>query len=191
MAQVYRVTAHNSLPLSENKIHDDAVARRLGFTGALVPGVDVYACMTQPVVARWGLDWLKRGVMEARFSKPVYDGAAVEISGVDEAGVLAVTATSDGVVRAVGRAWLSPEQLAERGSTTVSPQFFSPGTASDPRPEASEETLAVGTRLEMTPVMLPRALLIRYLRARGTAIPFISARAWRIPAGCCGPPTRF
>jgi hypothetical protein len=41
----YRVQAYNTAHSSENKIHDDAVARRFGFSGALVPGVDVYAYM--------------------------------------------------------------------------------------------------------------------------------------------------
>jgi hypothetical protein len=41
----YRVTAYNTSKQSENKIHDDTVARRFGFSGGLVPGVDVMAYM--------------------------------------------------------------------------------------------------------------------------------------------------
>ena len=48
----YRVQAYNTAHSSENKIHDDAVARRFGFTGGLVPGVDVYAYMMHLPVAR-------------------------------------------------------------------------------------------------------------------------------------------
>ena len=43
--QTYRVSAYNTSKLSENKIHDDAVARKFGFSGGLVPGVDVMAYM--------------------------------------------------------------------------------------------------------------------------------------------------
>ena len=50
----YRVQAYNTAHSSENKIHDDAVARRFGFSGALVPGVDVYAYMMHLPVERWG-----------------------------------------------------------------------------------------------------------------------------------------
>ena len=50
----YRVEAFNASKESENKIHDDAVARRFGFKGGLVPGVDVYAYMTHLPVSRWG-----------------------------------------------------------------------------------------------------------------------------------------
>ena len=50
----YQVEAFNTAAQSENKIHDDAVARRFGFKGGLVPGVEVYAYMTHVPVARWG-----------------------------------------------------------------------------------------------------------------------------------------
>jgi len=49
----YDVSAFNTAVTSENKIHDDDVARRFGFTGALVPGVEVYAYMAHMPVARW------------------------------------------------------------------------------------------------------------------------------------------
>src|SRR6266513_1531918 len=50
----YRVSAYNTAHESENKIHDDATARRFGFGGGLVPGVDVYGYITHMPVARWG-----------------------------------------------------------------------------------------------------------------------------------------
>ena len=48
----YRVSAYNTAQQSENKIHDDAVARRFGFSGGLVPGVDVMAYMMHLPVAK-------------------------------------------------------------------------------------------------------------------------------------------
>ena len=42
----YHVSAYNTAKASENKIHDDATARRFGFSGGLVGGVHVYAYMT-------------------------------------------------------------------------------------------------------------------------------------------------
>ena len=50
----YEVRAHNAATASENKIHDDDVARRYGFSGGLVPGVTLYAYMTRPVVDALG-----------------------------------------------------------------------------------------------------------------------------------------
>jgi acyl dehydratase len=78
---VYRVTAKNT-STGENKIHDDVTARRYGFPGALVPGVTVYAYMTQPLAAAFGAAWLMRGTATVRFVKPVMDGDAVTVTGV-------------------------------------------------------------------------------------------------------------
>ncbi len=53
--------AFNQATKSENKIHEDSVARKYGFRGGLVPGVTVYAYLVHPAVEAWGLDWLTRG----------------------------------------------------------------------------------------------------------------------------------
>jgi len=77
----YRITARNTSKQSENLIHDDATARRYGFAGALVPGVTVYAYLTQPLVATFGTAWLERGTATVRFVKPILEGNAVVVSG--------------------------------------------------------------------------------------------------------------
>lgn len=74
------ISAFNTATASENKIHDDAVASRFGFTGGLVPGVDVFAYLAHMPMARWGEDWLGGGFMQARFAKPIYDGDAASVS---------------------------------------------------------------------------------------------------------------
>src|SRR5215475_5206622 len=76
----YQIQAYNTAKASENKIHDDAVARRFGFKGGLVPGVEVYAYMTHLPMARWGRAWLERGAAECRLLKPVYDGDTVTVT---------------------------------------------------------------------------------------------------------------
>ena len=75
----YRVSARNTSLHSENKIHDDTVARRLGFRGGLVPGVTVYAYMTRPILAAFGREWLERGRAGVRFTKPIYEGEEVTL----------------------------------------------------------------------------------------------------------------
>jgi acyl dehydratase len=77
----YRVKAVNTSTDSENKIHDDATARRYGFAGGLVPGVTVYAYLTQPLAAALGRAWLQRGTAAVRFVKPVLDGEEVHVTG--------------------------------------------------------------------------------------------------------------
>ncbi len=108
MVDEYRVRAHNMATTSANKIHDDAIAREYGFAGGLVPGVEVYAYMTHPVVQRLGRDWLTGGSMHVRLRRPVYDGreasvttrlagdehGTLEVALHDEAGVLCAEGTA-------------------------------------------------------------------------------------------------
>jgi acyl dehydratase len=102
----YSVSAYNTAKQSENKMHDDTVARRFGFSGGLVPGVDVMAYMMHLPVARWGRAFLDRGLIEARFIKPVYDGETAEVTGQESDGVLTIAVESRGQVCATGSASL-------------------------------------------------------------------------------------
>ncbi len=77
----YRLLARNTSKESENAIHDDAVAKKYGFSGGLVPGVTVYAYMTHPLVAAWGPQWLERGTATVRFVKPVLDEDETLVAG--------------------------------------------------------------------------------------------------------------
>jgi hypothetical protein len=105
--QTYRVSAYNTSKESENKIHDDTVARRYGFSGGLVPGVDVMAYMMHLPVAKWGRDFLERGLIDARFVKPVYDGELAEVRGEEHDGALSIEVFSRGELCATGSASLS------------------------------------------------------------------------------------
>ncbi len=50
----YHVEAVNTAKASENKIHDDATAKRFGFKGGFVGGVNVYGYMSHQPVAPLG-----------------------------------------------------------------------------------------------------------------------------------------
>jgi acyl dehydratase len=104
--ETYRVSAYNTAKQSENKMHDDTVARRFGFSGGLVPGVDVMAYMMHLPVAKWGRAFLERGLIEARFLKPVYDGETADIAGEEKDGVLTIAVKSRGQLCATGSASL-------------------------------------------------------------------------------------
>jgi acyl dehydratase len=101
------LSAFNSAKDSENMMHDDTVARRYGFAGGLVTGVDIFAYMAHMPVEKWGRDFLDRGVMEARFLKPVYDGEEVAViaEGSEDA-MLAVRVESRGEICATALASL-------------------------------------------------------------------------------------
>ncbi len=153
----YDVSAFNTAATSENKIHDDDVARRFGFTGALVPGVEVYAYMARMPVARWGRAWLERGGAECRFVKPVYDGNIARVSAEEANGVLNMRVDSGGVLCATGHAILVDAAPA--------PAFDSLplGVLPAERPKASESNLAPGLSLGLAPVTIDRAALQQYL----------------------------
>src|SRR5258708_20469577 len=78
--EAYRVSAYNTAKLSENKMHDDTVAKRFGFSGGLVPGVDVMAYMMHLPVRKWGFAFLQPALIDAPFIKPVYDGEIANVS---------------------------------------------------------------------------------------------------------------
>jgi acyl dehydratase len=102
----YRVSDYNTSKHSENKMHDDTVAKRYGFVGGLVPGVDVMAYMMHLPVAKWGRAFLERGLIEARFVKPVYDGETTDVSAEERDGVLMIEVRSRGELCATGTASL-------------------------------------------------------------------------------------
>lgn len=99
--------ARNLASDSDNKIHDDSVAQQFGFSGALVPGVDVFAYASHPFVEAWGAEFLQRGRLQARFRRPVYDGDVITVSPTpaDDDAVSLTVAGEDGEPRAVGQAW--------------------------------------------------------------------------------------
>ena len=169
MTAAYRVQAYNTAKESENKIHDDAVAARFGFTGGLVPGVDVYAYMTHLPVARWGRAWLERGTAECRFGKPVYDGEIAEVAATDTPDGMSIAVTSCGESCASGAAGLpagqAPPNLADYPASAV-PEF---------RPPANEASLAVGRWLSARPVHATPEFAAKYLLDVREAAPLYAA----------------
>jgi acyl dehydratase len=156
--QVYRVVACNLAKNSENKMHDDTVARRFGFAGGLVAGVDVFAYMNHLPVVRWGRAFLERGVMEARFTKPVYDGETIDVLAEETADGLAITVESRGEVCATGHAALPG----------AAPQFrlddFPVTTAVAQRVPVSEASYAEGSWLGIPPFRQGLEAMNEYLR---------------------------
>jgi acyl dehydratase len=171
----YRIVARNTATTSSNKIHDDAVARRYGFSGGLVPGVDVYAYMTHPPAAAWGVDWLTRGTMRARFDLPVYEGEEVVVGATeteataDGPRVALELRGPDGTVRATGDATLPAGSRAEAGGPSDD-SWREIATAADP-PPASPASLAPGTALALDPQGFHADLAAGYLDEIGEALP--------------------
>src|SRR3954467_1548352 len=108
----HTVRAFNGAAASENKIHDDTVAQRFGFKGALVPGVAVFAYMAHVPVAHFGRAWLEGGEAACRFLKPVYDGDLARVTAAAEGDGLALLVESNGERCASGHAAMPPRRAA-------------------------------------------------------------------------------
>ena len=132
----YAVVARNIDPAADNRIHDDDVAQRLGFSGALVPGVELFAYLSGPFVRAWGEPWLSGGTLAVRFRRPVYDGERVVVRTrpADGDGHDVVLEGPDGTERAVGTAAFPdrPGHL-DLGHYPVAPL---PSPLRAPRPDA-------------------------------------------------------
>lgn len=158
-AMTYAVEAYNLSHASENKIHDDTVAQKLGFSGGLVPGVEVYAYACHLPVARWGRAWLARGRMDCRFLKPVYDGRSATVTGRETSAGLDIAVESEGILCATAAATLP---AAPSGTPNIGGYPLRPPPAE--RPPADETSLAVGTVLGIRPFVLTEGLAGQYLR---------------------------
>jgi hypothetical protein len=143
--ETYRVEAYNTAKLSENKMHDDTVAKRFGFSGGLVPGVDVMAYMMHMPVAKWGRAFLEHGLIEARFVKPVYDGETAGVSAVESEGVLAIEVESRGEICATGSA-----SLPSSAPSFALADFTAVGAVSERKP-VSASAYEVGKWLGTVP----------------------------------------
>ncbi|HEX3954158.1 MAG TPA: hypothetical protein VHW90_11330 [Stellaceae bacterium] len=154
----YQVSAFNTAHDSENKIHDDAVARRLGFGGGLVPGVDVYGYMTHMPVTRWGRAWLERGTAECRLMKPVYDGDMATATAIENDGGLDITVESRGECCATSFA-----ALPDTAAPPPALDNFRHVPQRAARPPADAASLATDTWLGLDPYPITQEVTERYL----------------------------
>lgn len=154
----YAVEAYNLSHGSENKIHDDSIAQKLGFQGGLVPGVEVFAYATHPALERYGPAFLEHGHIACRFLKPVYDGHTATVTAIEQDSGLEILIESDGVHCATGHA--APDR-ADMAVPTISDNDIAPPPTT--RPPADETSLAVDRTLATHPAELTRDWLTTYL----------------------------
>jgi hypothetical protein len=160
MTHTRTLIAFNTATASENKIHDDAVASRFGFTGGLVPGVDVFAYLAHAPMAAWGMDWLAGGHMRARFHKPVYDGDPTTVTSESDG--------ADGLTLACSARGLACAEGSARRAGAAAPAKLL-GVADMPsmetRPKASMESLKVGSTLGTLREVYTRELGLEHIEA--------------------------
>jgi acyl dehydratase len=140
---VYRVKARNVSSSGENAIHDDDTARRYGFRGALVPGVMVYAYMTQPLVSAFGSAWLRRGTATVRFVKPVLDGEELVVRGaVTARDAASVTLTLTAGTAATAECATLTATIPAGRPTPVNVAVYPTAALPDTRPAATRAHLS-------------------------------------------------
>lgn len=166
---VYRVRAHNTAHNSENKIHDDEVAARYGFRGGLVPGVTIYAYMTEAVVSRFP-EWLEQGSMQVKFQKPFYEDEFVCVHTEVNADNMPVKLTikaerEDGEVCAIGSCVVN-NQANLLGETRLEDYPESALPEPSERPIAAREHFLAGAPLGSLETKIDlRDLETTYLKA--------------------------
>lgn len=163
----YRVKARNTSRHGENAIHDETVARQYGFRGAFVPGVTIYAYMTQPVVRAFGPAWLTRGTASVRFLKPIMDGEEVVVAGTitarDPRGITAtVTAGTD----SSGECAVATVTLPAGSPTPVNRALYAEAPLPAERPVATRPHLESLARLGTPVATYDEALATTYLEEK-------------------------
>lgn len=144
-----QLAAFNTATASENKIHDDVTARRFGFSGGLVPGVDVHAYLCWGPARVWGLDWIAHGSMESRYTRPTYDGSTITATFDENTGACRVR-DSEGAVLAEGHA-----AVPNAPAPLPNPQRFAWHPLPQPRPPATATTLGAGRVLGSVDTSFP------------------------------------
>ena len=161
---VYRVKARNTSSTGENAIHDDETARRYGFRGGLVPGVMVYAYMTQPLAAAFGAAWLTRGTASVRFVKPVLDGEELVIRGdVTARDARGITTTLVAGTAATPECATLTATIPAGQPTPVNLALYPAGALPEPRPAATREHLTSVGRLGTPEALYDAARAADYL----------------------------
>jgi len=123
----WSVIAVNDAVDSGNPIHEDSAAQRHGFGGGLVAGVTTYGYLLHPVVAVFGVDFLRRGASQVRLRSPIYAGENLQVSA--KVGAVARDALSldievsndSGTVCALGAAQLPARIEAGRALPPIAP----------------------------------------------------------------------
>ncbi|MBB3950753.1 hypothetical protein [Aureimonas jatrophae] len=130
-------------PRYRGSVHDDEVARRMGFRAALVPGAFIYGHMARIAVEAWGEPWLRAGRMGARFRRPVYKDDVLDLAagplerGAD--GVRATISLRDAAGEEVAAGWVGPPEEGEAPADRLAVRPLP-----EPRPSVGAGQLPIG-----------------------------------------------
>lgn len=175
-----RLKAYNTAAESENKIHDDDTARKFGFAGGLVPGVEVHGYLAWGPVAEWGEQWLRRGRISSRYKLPTYDGQEVSVTFDPNSGETEVI-NPDGTPVSFAHA-----ELPEDQPPSIDLSRYVEGPLPDAPPDASPQTLEVGTQLGSIEIDFPDEKAQTYLTDVREDLPIYTERGYAHPGWVLG-----
>jgi len=75
----WSIRAVNLPEHADNPVHTESGGRAAGYGGAVVAGTTVYAYLTRPAAAAWGVDWIATGSAEVRFRAAVLADEALDV----------------------------------------------------------------------------------------------------------------
>ena len=170
---IHRATAAMPADAVENKIHEDSLAREMGFRGGLVPGVTVYAWMTHPVVEALGDEWLARGEFRARFAKPTYFGEPATVEATVSSHTDQVVTIAARVLNEAGEVCATGEMWLPLGSPAPTPDVRAYPAAPLPaeRPRVSRALLESREVLGTPELLVDEATAIAFLDRVGETLP--------------------
>jgi acyl-coenzyme A thioesterase PaaI-like protein len=103
------VTARNPATQSQNDIHADGGAQRMGFAAGLVPGSAIYSYLVAAAEQLLGSTWQHRTAARIRYLAPVYEGDEILAEALakqdDPLAGFEVTVTKTGSERPVAVGW--------------------------------------------------------------------------------------
>lgn len=171
-------------PSYRGSVHDDAVARRMGYKAALIPGAFIYGHISRVAVDAWGEDWIRRGRIGARFRRPIYNGEVClcttsELAARDDGVRADVTMRNeDGNEVAVGWIGMS-HQAPAPPPLDACPILPLP----DPPPAVTAGSMTVGTRIGSRQGVLTKEDVAASLEAFGEHHP-LYVEAGFVHSGC-------
>lgn len=149
-------------PRYRGSIHDDAVAQRMGYRAALLPGAFVYTYAARLAVSAWGMDWATAGAISARFRRPVFNGDLLTVAAEapDLQGVHPLTVTNQLGEEVVTGSLGAPSPEAPEAELIFHPH-------KEPREAMDADRMRPGQRFNTTERVLTAEDLAASRRAMG------------------------
>lgn len=130
-------------PRYRGSVHDDEVAKRMGYRAALVPGAFLYGHFSRLAVDLWGRSWIETGAMAATFRRPVYNGDDVSIDAAPDGDGGRLTLAMHGLDgQLVAEGWIAPPAATPAPALAAWPVL----AVSENRPPIAADQQMVGLR---------------------------------------------